>query len=109
MEGEAILDRYFEWGEVAVDPAVLEFVYLIYFPAALPGDAEAGVVEDEEEGGAGSEVVRGGGEGELGKFHVLERKNEGSACEVFFGEWEGFCGVGDEEGSSLFFFSFFDE
>ena len=43
------LDGDFEGGEVAVDPAVLNFFLLVDLPARLPGDAEAGVVENEDE------------------------------------------------------------
>ncbi len=45
------LDGDFEIGHVAVDPPVLEFFRFVDSPAGLAGDAEAWVVEDEDEGG----------------------------------------------------------
>ncbi len=92
------VDRDFQWREVTVDAAVLEFVLGIDFPTTLAGDAEGGVIENQEKPAAGLEVSGGSFYDQLRVGQILEGEDDGGVAEVSFGKGKGFLNIGDEIG-----------
>ncbi len=64
-------NRDFEGRHVAVDAAGLELFLLVDDPAALPGNAETGVVENEDELALGHKMGGGVLEDREGGGHIL--------------------------------------
>ena len=103
------LDGDFEGGHVEVDAAVLEFFCLVDAPGRLPGDAEGGVVENDEEFATLFKMTCGIGNGKGVVFDVLEHEEEGSVRKGGMMNGKGFCDIADEEGEFRSFFGIADE
>ena len=89
------LDRDFKGAHVEVDATVLEFFRFVDAPGRLTRDAEARMVDDDEEFAVGFEVGGCVLEGSGGIFEVLCDENHRSVGKIFFFQAKRMGDVGD--------------